>query len=394
MIDLMRALVSRTFYLPIALLVAISIGIATYNRNASSPIAENDAAHVPTAPGGDSVAGQVPVATNPSAPTLVGRKVCGECHAENYQRHSQHGHAQTFHDVADTDLVAKFAGKQFDAGEGYGTYQYQSDSAGKLFVTLESQFGDEPFPLPYALGSGQHAQTMLTLVPGLDGQTEGIEHRVSCYADDRIALTPGHSKKKPRSTFEFFGDASRGQPLQRCIYCHTTRGAVVGETVQDLIANVNCEKCHGAGSEHVRLARINGKPPPYSIGEESWDTESELQLCGDCHRLPRSVTEKEIREYPDLLVRFQPIGLLRSRCYLESNRELKCTTCHNPHLTIQELDRTDHVRDCLRCHESGKEAHVACPVEPKTGCIECHMPAIETDQGLSFHDHWIRVRED
>jgi hypothetical protein len=325
---------------------------------------------------------------------LVGRKVCGECHAENYQRHSQHGHASTFHFVVDTDLVSQFAGKQFDAGEDYGTYKYETDSAGKLFVTLESQFGDKPFPLPFALGSGHHAQTMLTLVPGLDGQSEGIEHRVSCYADNRIALTPGHSKKKPRSPIEFFGASSQGQPLQRCIYCHTTRGTVAGEDVQDLIANVNCEKCHGPGSEHVRLARRNDKPPPYSIGQDTWDGESELQLCGDCHRMPRSVSEEEIREYPDLLVRFQPIGLLRSRCYLGSKRELRCTTCHNPHQTLQELATADHVQDCLGCHQPGAAAHVACPVQPETGCIECHMPPIQLDGGLSFHDHWIRVRHE
>jgi hypothetical protein len=381
-------------FLPVLLLAGIAIWMTMNRRNANPPQPGPDADAVPALPASDLEEALDPPATPPSAPMLVGRQVCGECHPENYQSHSRHGHASTFHFVIHTDLVERFAGKQFEAGEDYGTYKYEADSGGKLFVTLESQFGDQPFPLPYALGSGLHAQTMLTLVPGLDGQTEGIEHRVSCYADNRIALTPGHSKKKPRSSLEFFGDASRGQPLQRCIYCHTTRGTVVGEAVQDLIPNVNCEKCHGPGSEHVRLARMNGKPPPYSIGKATWDAESEIQLCGDCHRLPRSVTEQEIREYPLLLVRFQPIGLLRSRCYLGSKRELKCTTCHHPHRSIRESEDADHVRDCLRCHQPDTETHVACPVDPEKGCIECHMPAIETDQGLRFHDHWIRVRED
>jgi hypothetical protein len=207
-------------------------------------------------------------------------------------------------------------------------------------------------------------------------------------------LTPGHSKKKPGGPLELLGASASGEPLQRCIYCHTTRGTVVGEGVQGLIPNVNCEKCHGPGSEHVRLARQSDNPPPYSVGQATWDTESELQLCGDCHRLPRSVSEQEIREYPDLLVRFQPVGLLRSRCYLASDRELKCTSCHNPHRTLEELSETDHVQDCLQCHQPGEDSHLACPVEPESGCIECHMPAIELDQGLRFHDHWIRVREE
>lgn len=374
---------SRLFTLSIGLVAAALIGIAMYGQDSGLPTARRD-----------SLTSEIAVSAQPAEPTLVGRKVCGECHAENFQLHAKHGHADTFHFVAETDLVSKFAGTEFDAGEPYGTYKYEADSSGKLFVTLESKFGDAPFPLPFALGSGLHARTMLTLVPAPDGTTEGIEHRVSCYAGGRIALTPGHSKMQPSSSLEFLGDSSHGEPLQRCIYCHTTRGTVVGEGVQDLIANVNCEKCHGPGSEHVRQARSSDRPPPYSIGKATWDVESEIQLCGDCHRLPRSVTEKEFREYPDLLVRFQPIGMLQSRCYLESGRQLRCTTCHNPHQTMTALDRTDHVRDCLSCHQPEEESHVACPVEPKTGCIECHMPAIETDQGLSFHDHWIRVREE
>ncbi len=138
-----------------------------------------------------------------------------------------------------------------------------------------------------SLGSGHHAQTILTLAPGLDGQTEGIEHRVSCYPGGRIGLTPGHSKMKPQSALEFFGDSSRGTPLERCIYCHTTSARIVGEGIEDLVPSINCEKCHGPGSEHVRLARTDSKPPPYSVGRDTWDTESEMQLCGDCHRLPR-----------------------------------------------------------------------------------------------------------
>ncbi len=337
---------------------------------------------------------KVAFADSAAEPTLVGREVCRECHAENYALHSKHGHASTFHSVSETDLPSKFAGKSFDSGEPYGTYEYRVDEQGKLFATLPAQFGDEPYPLQYALGSGHTAQTILTLAPGLDGQTEGIEHRVSCYPGGRLGLTPGHSKMKPQSALEFFGDSSRGTPLERCIYCHTTSAKIVGEGIADLVPNVNCEKCHGPGSEHVRLARAHSEPPPYSVGRDTWDTESEMQLCGDCHRLPRSVTEKEIREYPDLLVRFQPVGLLRSRCYLGSKRELKCTTCHNPHQTLGEMDAADHVQDCLGCHQPGTETHVACPVEPETGCIECHMPAIELDNGLRFHDHWIRVRKD
>lgn len=324
---------------------------------------------------------------------FVGREVCRECHEANFELHAKHGHASTFHQVSETGLPKVFAGTKFDGGEDYGIYEYSVDDVGELFVRLPSEFGQEAFPLQYALGSGQHAQTMLTLTTADDGQTEGIEHRVSCYHGQRIGITPGHSKKSPSSALEFFGDRPRGEPLQRCVYCHTTQGELVDGEIKGLVANVNCEKCHGPGREHVRAARARPTPPKYSIGREDWDAESEIQLCGDCHRLPKDLSESEIRDYPDLLARFQPVGMLRSRCYLESAGQMRCTTCHNPHQTIREVSEDQHVQACIQCHDDQNAQHVVCSVSVDSGCIECHMPAIEMDEGLRFHDHWIRIRE-
>lgn len=325
---------------------------------------------------------------------FVGRDVCRECHETNFELHAKHGHASTFHQVSETDLPKIFAGTRFDGGKDYGVYEYSVDDTGQLFVRLPSEFGQEAFPLQYALGSGQHAQTMLTLTPSADGQAEGIEHRVSCYHGQRVDITPGHSKKSPASALELFGDRPRGEPLQRCIDCHTTQGEVVGGDIQDLVANVNCEKCHGPGREHVRAARAMPTPPKYSVGRKDWDGESEIQLCGDCHRLPKNLSEREVREYPDLLARFQPVGMLRSRCYLESNGQMRCTTCHNPHQAIQAVAKDQHIHACIQCHDDQNTEHVVCSVSTDRGCIECHMPAIEMDEGLRFHDHWIRVREE
>ncbi|WP_233903330.1 multiheme c-type cytochrome [Stieleria maiorica] len=382
---------NRVLILPIAGVCLILIGLAAFRgkpdvtniaddqRRASDRRVTDRLSHNSVADGGA------------AEPVLVGRNVCRECHAENFALHAQHGHASTFHRVSETDLADTFGGRSFDAGESFGTYHYHADDQGRLFVSMPERFDQERFPLMYALGSGHNAQTLMTLTTSVDGQTEGIEHRVSCYAGERLGLTPGHANKTPRDALEYFGDSSRGQPLQRCIYCHTTSAKIVDESIVDLVSNVNCEKCHGPGSEHVRAARESSTPPPYSVGRSTWDAESELQLCGDCHRLPRSVSEKQIRDYPQLLARFQPIGMVRSACYLESKRELRCTTCHNPHRSIHTVDRSQHEQTCVNCHRHDSAGHVVCPVSPETGCVDCHMPAVELDQGLTFHDHWIRV---
>ena len=326
--------------------------------------------------------------------TYTGRAVCGECHQENFNLHAKHGHASTFFKVADTDVPQILDGKTFDAGEDYGVYSYQKDDAGNLTATIQNGDKPESLPIQFVLGSGHNAQTFLSLLADAEGKTVGIEHRVSCYADQRLGLTVGHENVSPTSPAEMFGMSSDGDVLERCIYCHTTTAKVEKGRVDDLTPHVNCEKCHGPGSEHVRLARKGPDPPPYSVGKDTWDRESEIQLCGDCHRLPRSISQQELREYPDTLARFQPVGMLRSKCYLESEQSFRCSTCHDPHTTNHgKQQKVEHVKTCISCHDQAETTHVICPVSPTANCIHCHMPPIEQKQGIKLHDHWIRVRD-
>ncbi|MAI35185.1 MAG: cytochrome C [Rubripirellula sp.] len=326
--------------------------------------------------------------------TYVGRQQCAECHRENFEQHAAHGHASTFAEIAQTNLPDIFDQQTFDGGEGYGTYQYSKDKSGHVTVSLPTSENPSEIPLQYVLGSGHNARTILTLNRTADGLTEGIEHRVSCYPDQRLGMTVGHGEKKPARDLEKFGDVTSGEITQRCVYCHTTTGILTEGRIDRLVSNVNCEKCHGPGSEHVRQARELRNPPPYSVGAADWDAESEIQLCGDCHRLPRSITKQELRDYPETLARFQPVGMLRSKCYLASNREMKCSTCHDPHQSVHGISQQKHEQKCIQCHDTSDSSHTICPVSAEANCIECHMPTVPQEQGIKFHDHWIRIHKD
>jgi hypothetical protein len=328
------------------------------------------------------------------APEFVGKEVCRQCHAENYDLHANSGHASTFAVSSESDLAEKFDGKTLDVGDPYGAFQYSRDSRGLVARRLDDDDA-EAFHLQYLLGSGRNAITPLTLVRDDDGSTAGVEHRVSWFGShDGFGLTPGHAGKLPTTDLEFFGDLVHGKSLQECVRCHTTSGTIEGNGVVDLVANVNCERCHGPGSEHVRQARLSEPPPPYSVGHGGWDLESELQLCGSCHRLPRHISPRELRDYTPEMLRFQPVGMLRSECYLKSQGSFMCSTCHNPHADSKSKSKEAYVQDCRNCHSNESEAHVTCPVSTTEGCIECHMPPVTFEQGMVFHDHWIRVRDD
>ena len=334
------------------------------------------------------------ISTVSSTPTFVGRDTCKDCHAENHRLHGSSGHASTFAKAGDSVIVKKLVGQTFDAGEPYGSFTYALEQ-GSLLARLPDRFGNDPFPLQFALGSGHNAITLLTLLPDEEEGTIGIEHRVSWYGtDDTLDITPGQVGKVPEIGPEFFGTTFRGQTLDACVSCHVTSGKIVGQEIVDLIPNVNCERCHGPASEHVRQARASATPPPFAVGRADWTTESELRLCGSCHRMPSDLSKKDLRDYPKRVVKFQPVGLLRSRCFLESEGRMKCTTCHNPHMRVGAKTKQAYQQDCISCHGVDSQHQVACPVSPRQRCIECHMPQFKFERDITFHDHWIRVPPD
>ncbi len=324
-------------------------------------------------------------------PKFVGIESCAKCHAENYGFHRNSGHAQTLRPTTLPAVSAKFVGETFER-LGYGKFRYEN-GAGGLSAQLPEAFSDRVFPLDYAFGSGQNAITLVTLLPDDHGKTVGIEHCGSWFASLKgLSLTPGHLETTPTREAEYFGKWHEYDEVSKCFGCHTTTGTVALDSPEltNIVPNVNCERCHGAGSEHVSMATQSASPPPFSIGKPDWTRSDEIDLCGECHRMPSDFSAQKLRDYPAVMTRFQPVGMLRSKCYIESN-DLRCTTCHNPHQGAKVRSVQAYEKICLSCHQDQAEKQVICPKSPADGCIECHMPPVPLVKGIAFHDHWVRV---
>jgi hypothetical protein len=165
-----------------------------------------------------------------------------------------------------------------------------------------------------------------------------------------------------------------------------------------MIPNVSCERCHGPGRAHVEAAIKNSadgrESPlptmPFGGGESGPE---QIALCGRCHRVPSMIPTSWIRTDNAMLARFPSVGLSFSACYTKSDGALSCTTCHDPHGRTSK-DTESYEAACLSCHEAeakSTDTMRPCPVNPRNGCIECHMPLRgPSDAGLSFTDHWIR----
>jgi hypothetical protein len=261
----------------------------------------------------------------------------------------------------------------------------------------------------YAFGSGHHATTFVNII---DPATPAIlEHRLTYFTRDAVLdLTPGHEIKPPPPGLTLHGGVPPPRDARNCFGCHATEVSAPGDPGIDearMIPNVSCERCHGPGRAHVEAARRNAAESELALplGTERWTAAELLRSCGECHRHPAGPRPDSIRPDDPNLARFQPIGLLQSRCYRESAGALSCVNCHDPHARASS-DRAGYDAVCMSCHTGPDESTDAlrgtparrpvCSVSPRERCVECHMPRVGVDPGrhILLSDHWIRIRRE
>ena len=334
-------------------------------------------------------------ASGPSLPEMyVGAQACRECHPGEYAAHSVSGHNRTLRPAGSGLLGRLLAGQHVsDPEEPDVEWTYELRD-GRLFVTRSEGGNSGPLiPVDFAVGSGQHATTFVSLLrAGEPGKRLGVEHRLTYFAHSKsLTLTPGQHKFS-KSGQSRYGYVLTPELIQDCINCHSTRTSARDPKVLDvetMIPNVSCERCHGPGRSHVEKARTG--TPAEGLGVllgPGGDALSEVRACGNCHRLPHQFSPSEIRSGNAVIARFPSVGLMQSKCYNASQGALRCTTCHDPHARVSH-DQINYQDVCLSCHRAAPQA--TCSVSPGSGCIDCHMPKRKVGRGLEFSDHWIRV---
>jgi len=322
----------------------------------------------------------------------VDEGVCAECHPDQAASHAQTDHARTLQPAALWPLAAALGKMTFRDPQRGVKYHYHFGPQEGLSVTVPERLGNDAFPLAYAFGAGRRRVTFFTLIPNRVGGTAGIEHRVSARSGrDGLALevTPGHEGHVPGQEVEHFGRVIDAAALERCLECHATRGEVRDQEIRGLEPNVGCQKCHWPGREHViamREAQARGEEVPRRPKPTPLE---EIRACSRCHL--QSDADDELKAMPDHIhsVRVQASELLQSRCFAQSENRLGCSTCHDPHAPIAR-DAATYVGRCLDCH--GASSPVSCPVSPAADCVRCHMPALQTEKGIGWHDHRMRKR--
>jgi hypothetical protein len=255
----------------------------------------------------------------------------------------------------------------------------------------------------YAFGSGDQG---LTLV-GLDAAGQARELRISRYQDgsgwDR---TTGQLPTPPEPS-GYLGKPLGPKEVRLCLECHTTHARAArdrqGPEASD--HGIGCERCHGPGENHV-LAVESGFPD-LAIARPKLAAGPVVQaLCAECH----SPRQGKVSPSDRKAVRFQGVTLSWSRCFTQSQGALSCVTCHDPHRNA-ERSPAFYEAKCLACHSASPPPppparsegtrpvtlpagvpRRTCPVNARTDCIRCHMPAVaDAVPHSTFADHHIRV---
>jgi hypothetical protein len=314
---------------------------------------------------------------------FLGDEACRGCHSAEFDDHRGSRHAKTIFAATRQELgrLAPPAGPI--AGTGV-----QVDAEGDGFAVKLAVGSEAAQRLDLALGSGKTGMTYVSL-PTRDSLVE--IHQSYFPARRQWYVTPGQEREPAGSVGKTFPPFAARQ----CLLCHVT--ALPPDTVvpEKRFFGVGCESCHGPGKRHVAAVRAGGSDLQMERATK-WSAQQVVDLCGKCHRTAANMGAGAGDSH-----RFQPYGLMLSRCYRESEGRLSCGNCHDPHRDAETSERV-YVAACLKCHSpaaasaagSGRRVGI-CPINPKDGCVGCHMPKGEvfatSNVPTRMADHHIRI---
>ena len=259
--------------------------------------------------------------------------------------------------------------------------------------------------LQYFIGSGAAARTFL-----LDDGGFLFESPVTYYRQSASwKASPG---------FESLDYPYLTRPVvPGCLQCHASgiqsnTASLNGYRTPPFTENgVACERCHGAGGDHIAKGAKMVNPAKLAAAERD-------SVCAQCHLsgevrvlkagkqdralVPGELLKDELTVFvragsaSDLRVTSHVENLAQSACMRNSGGKMWCGSCHDPHTTPQATEKAAYFRGkCLSCHKV-QDCHAPAAARSANGdsCTACHMPRGPTSdiQHVVFTDHSIRRR--
>ncbi|MCH2106849.1 MAG: hypothetical protein MK291_09430 [Planctomycetes bacterium] len=337
---------------------------------------------------------------------------CVGCHGVLVDEYRATGMARAIEPIRAGELAGLERVLDHDTGL---SYELVEGASGPRIIERWGEEGARSLPLLYAIGAGRLDRSYVAQVGGMEWFAP-LEV-VSAHADveRHAALAPGH-EMIPGKRFT--------TPItNECLACHTDAPPVI-----DYPANlhssswrphgISCAACHARGAEHAayRESEEEGEDPALALGELG--LAERLSLCARCHlqgdaRISLTGSRSLSKPGADFLEEWavylpreededvafvsQVERMLSSVCFTSSleggGAPLECTTCHDPHRSLDDEAERVRVRGaCMQCHEGGDEdcSRPSAPPSAKD-CVDCHMPLVEVFDvsAVKIHDHEI-----
>ncbi len=340
----------------------------------------------------------------PEPAAYVGESSCVPCHREVARHYQTTRHARTFArgtgllDLPRTDQPVPDP----DDPKVYHEVVREGD---RVEVKTNLGYDVTRMVVEYAFGSPDHYLTMTTR----DDRRAYRALRISHYRDPNTSgWTPtagdvGHSKE-PDDRIGQKIDVRDG--VMRCLYCHVTRPRdfrdpppTGGRSASASDRAIGCERCHGPGGNHMHAVERDFQDERGSsdFAISSVPASAGAAANGHCVECHTVGLPHEIARNPEdpRFVRSPGATFGASRCVTESNGEMSCLTCHDPHREANHSPAFYEAK-CLGCHASSARPSapkaVSCPINPSKDCLNCHMPKIARPALHSkLTDHYIRI---
>ena len=360
--------------------------------------------------------------------------LCAECHGEIWRSFRATGMGRSFfrptaennlEDYTRSTYYHPASGTYFQMirrGERYFQRQYQLAPDGRETNVTETG-------IDFVMGSGNHARTYLHRT----ANNQLIELPLGWYAEQGgyWAMNPGYDRPD-------HAGLSRAIPYA-CMFCHNAypevspaRGPRDDPVFLGVPQGIDCQRCHGDGGEHARLAGAPGSRSEDArraiVNPSRLPRDRQMEVCLQCHLEPASATtsnlivryERQPFSYrpgevlADFRLHFDqkaPSGnedrfeiagasayrLTQSRCFRKSGGlagAITCTSCHDPHRALTQAEAARHYSDaCRKCHAAQLETLLTAARHPaSTECVSCHMPKRRTQDAVHvvMTDHYIQ----
>ncbi|MDQ1471452.1 MAG: hypothetical protein QOJ99_2932 [Bryobacterales bacterium] len=258
--------------------------------------------------------------------------------------------------------------------------------------------------IEFRFGSGEHSKSYF----GRDASGGLVELPVSWYAGQGNGfwnMSPGFG------VAQHAGFSRKVNP--QCLFCHNAY-PLPGAT-QLRAVGIDCQRCHGPGSEHAANASRSSILNPARLSSAG-----KMEVCLQCHLettnlpLPGRIVryDREVFSYRpgeplsdyarifdhkpgagyDDKFEFSsaPYRLFKSACYRANAEALTCNTCHDPH--GGKRSAAGYAKVCSSCHPTADLTQRGHP--GGTDCVSCHMERRTPDDAIHVMvtDHLIARR--